>query len=357
MCKKGVLLDSIAHTIRDYRTSELPQPTPDHVNRWVGQFETQVQVPILREVDHVLRQTYFSKRRTRRFLASLAEHSGLTSNRPYDFWRAAMVLELQNRGSSQDTMRGLLFEELERKYGIAEASSGAERKVFVYLDDALFGGNQIYADLSEWLRCKAPATGTVYIAVMVAHSYGKWWCRRELETQAANVGKDINFTFYLGLEFENRRMKRNQAEVLWPAVIPDNGVLLSYMNQEQAYPFEPREPGHKFSSGVFSSEKSRQLLETELLLAGVRIRSFCANPNPRMRPLGYSRFGLGFGSTIVTYRNCPNNAPLAFWFGNPDARAGHPFSRWYPLFERKTRSSADEMSLEDFLELIKTWEL
>jgi hypothetical protein len=34
---------------------------------------------------------------------------------------------------------------------------------------------------------------------------------------------------------------------------------------------------------------------------------------------------LGFGSTIVTFRNCPNNAPLAFWAGDP----------WYPLFPRK----------------------
>jgi hypothetical protein len=35
---------------------------------------------------------------------------------------------------------------------------------------------------------------------------------------------------------------------------------------------------------------------------------------------------LGFGSTLVTFRNCPNNCPLAFWAGYP----------WYPLFQRKT---------------------
>ena len=37
---------------------------------------------------------------------------------------------------------------------------------------------------------------------------------------------------------------------------------------------------------------------------------------------------LGFGSLIVTYRNCPNNAPLALWVDAP----------WYPLFPRTTNT-------------------
>jgi hypothetical protein len=37
---------------------------------------------------------------------------------------------------------------------------------------------------------------------------------------------------------------------------------------------------------------------------------------------------LGFGSLIVTYRNCPNNAPLALWVDHP----------WYPLFPRTTNT-------------------
>lgn len=32
-----------------------------------------------------------------------------------------------------------------------------------------------------------------------------------------------------------------------------------------------------------------------------------------MKPLGYKTYrGLGFGGTIFTYRNCPNNTPLVF---------------------------------------------
>ena len=78
----------------------------------------------------------------------------------------------------------------------------------------------------------------------------------------------------------------------------------------------------------------------------MRIRGFCQNPNPIMRPLGFSSFGVGFGSTIVTYRNCPNNAPLALWWGDPNAHHNHPFSRWYPLLQRRTYER--EVNLDDF---------
>ena len=79
-------------------------------------------------------------------------------------------------------------------------------------------------------------------------------------------------------------------------------------------------------SWFFSSEEGRDVLEQELLVAGAKIRDLCPQLNKYQRPLGNMILEtLGFGSTIVTFRNCPNNAPLAFWAGNP----------WYPLFERK----------------------
>lgn len=87
---------------------------------------------------------------------------------------------------------------------------------------------------------------------------------------------------------------------------------------------------------AFSSEDGRQLLERELLLAGMQIRSISQNPSPAIRPLGLSPFGVGFGSMIATYRNCPNNAPLALWWGDPKAHSSHPFSHWYPLMQRRT---------------------
>jgi ATP-dependent DNA helicase RecQ len=38
---------------------------------------------------------------------------------------------------------------------------------------------------------------------------------------------------------------------------------------------------------------------------------------------------------LVTYRNCPNNAPLVLWYGNPSLPRSHPLSKWWPLFPRR----------------------
>jgi hypothetical protein len=55
----------------------------------------------------------------------------------------------------------------------------------------------------------------------------------------------------------------------------------------------------------------------------------CGNLGNSERPLGHMTLvTLGFGSLIVTYRNCPNNAPLALWVDHP----------WYPLFPRTTNT-------------------
>jgi hypothetical protein len=165
---------------------------------------------------------------------------------------------------------------------------------------------------------------------------GNWQSKNRLKEAASSAGKEIGVNLWAAIEYENRKQYRDTSEVLWPAVVPDDPRLKTYMAEEQRFPFEPRRPGGKLKNAVFASDEGRQLLERELLLAGMRIRSFCANPTRALRPLGFSPFGLGFGSLVVTYRNCPNNAPLALWWGDPNARPGHPLRRWYPLLPSRS---------------------
>lgn len=51
MAEQDDLLASIAEKIVDYREGDLPTPTPQHVERWINQFDAGVQLPILREMD------------------------------------------------------------------------------------------------------------------------------------------------------------------------------------------------------------------------------------------------------------------------------------------------------------------
>ncbi|MEK6712171.1 MAG: hypothetical protein AABZ64_16510, partial [Nitrospinota bacterium] len=68
----------------------------------------------------------------------------------------------------------------------------------------------------------------------------------------------------------------------------DDEVLQAYVSQEKKFPFAPRRPGGKLENAIFSSEEGRQLLEKEMLLAGMRIRSYSRNPSRALRPLGFS---------------------------------------------------------------------
>lgn len=329
------LLDSITDTIKDYRAGELPAPTPDHVDRWIRQFGADVQLPMLREMDHVLRHAYFSESRVRRFFDRVIESRKLTRGKPREFWLAAHLLDIQQDGNSQSAIRKLFSDAIERKYSVSAGVPVASNGVFVYLDDVLFSGIRVGNDMSTWITEQAPSSATVHVVTIAMHKFGEWKCIQQLKKEARRAGKQLRFRFWTARRVENRLARRDASEVLWPAAIPEDAALMEYMKQEERFPFQPRKTRGQ-RQWPFSSEDGRKLLERELLLAGMRIRSFSQNPSPVIRPLGFSLFGIGFGSMIVTYRNCPNNRPLALWWGDPEAHPNHPFSQWYPLLQRRT---------------------
>jgi hypothetical protein len=336
MSKRRDLLRSVAHTIADYRAGEIDAPTPDHVDRWISQFDEVVQVPLLSEIDCVFKKTYFSKADVTKFFAHQIKHEKLAGAKPCGFWRTSHILDIQEHGQSQAEIRKLFGEALKQQCDLEIEDCGSADGAFIYLDDVLFSGGRIGSDLSNWIATQAPTNSTVHILVIATHRLGEWQCTERLKKAAAAAKKQLELHCWAAGRFENRLKYRDTSEVLWPAVIPEDSALQAYIAEEKKFPFTPRQPGGKPEHAVFSSEEDRQLLERELLLAGMRIRSFSQNPSPALRPLGFSAFGLGFGSMIVTFRNCPNNSPLALWWGDPDATPGHPFRNWYPLLPRKT---------------------
>ena len=334
MTERSDLLESIANTIKDYRAGEIAAPTLAHVDRWVKQFGKDAQIPLLREVNHVFKATYFSKNLVSKFFANQIKHKELAGIDPRAFWHAANLLTIQQHGHSQAEILTFFGKDLKKQCGIQIKECGSASGDFIYLDDVLFSGNRVGNDLSEWIKDDAPDAAVVHIIVIACHRLGEWQMLERLKKEATAAEKKIKFHCWAAVRFENRKKYRDQSEVLWPAFLPDDAGLKAYMAQEQKYPFEPRQSGAKPEQDIFSSEEGRQLLERELLLAGVRIRAGCHDPKRSMRPLGFSAFGLGFGSMIVTFRNCPNNTPLALWWGDPEATSG-PF-HWYPLLPRKT---------------------
>lgn len=336
MTERQQLLKSIAAKTADYREGDLAAPTPDHVDRWVKQFDPSAQISILRELNHVLDYTYFAKIDTKSFLEGLVKNKKLVGETPCDYWHKANFLDIQKNGHSQKEMLSLFSEVLEDFCGISIDECGSDGGDFIYLDDAIFSGASVRNDLVRWVQQDAPPKAKLQVIVIALYSGSEWMFRTPIHNAITEAKKEITIHKWRIIELENQKQNKDTSEVFWPIGLPSDSVVQTYVASEKKFPFQERKPNGKMAHNIFSSEYGRQILEQQLLIAGVKIRSFCQEPKPILRPLGFCQFGLGFGSTIVTYRNCPNNAPLAFWWGDPDAPQSHPFIKWYPLFPRKT---------------------
>jgi len=238
------LLRSVAHVIGDYRSEELPEPTPGHVDRWARQFRKDAQIPLLKELVYTLGYAYFSKIRVISALARLVEFRGLVGGAPRKFWRTAHVFDIQQEGNSQSDFRELLLNVVECRFGVPIGGVVAGNGTFIYLDDAIFSGGRVYSDLSKWVAQKAPASATVHVVVILAHCYGRWKCKKDLERMARTEGKSIRFFIWAAKLIENRVAYRDDSEVLWPTEVPEDAMLIEYMEQEKTrYPFKKRSPG------------------------------------------------------------------------------------------------------------------
>ena len=328
MPKSGrkALLASIASTIADYRRGEIPKPDVDHVGTWIEQFDASVRDGLLVELDYVLKKTYFSESDVERFLGSVAGTTKLASADPCSFWRGANFLRIQSAGNSQRDMLAMFEGVLEKRCGLSLVDCGSDDGPYIYLDDAVFSGNKIRNDFLGWIQKSAPQTAKVHVLVIGLHRGGQWYAGTAIQEGAKAAGRKVDVTWWRSLEIEDRKRYIANSDVLRPASIPNDAEVQAYV---QTLKYQPTLRGGNSlgENNFFSSDGGRHLLEQEFLKTGVHIRSICPYLNRYQRPLGNMVLEtLGFGSLLITFRNCPNNSPLALWAGDP----------WYPLFPRKT---------------------
>lgn len=323
---RTALLASIATTISDYRKGEIPPPDAAHVDRWVNQFDGAVQDSILAELDQVLKKTYITKPEVETFLSSLVTNAKLAGANPCDFWKSANFLSIQGGGHSQREMLRMFDQILRATCGISIDQCGSAGGPYIYLDDVVFTGNRVKNDLIGWLKLAAPANAKVHVIVIAFHRGGQYYAKTKIDGACAAESKTLAINWWRCLEIEDRKSYVNNSDVLRPSSLPGDALTQAYV---QGLKYQPviRQGTSVGENKFFTSDAGRCLLEHEMLKAGLHIRSICPYLNAYQRPLGNMVLeSLGFGSLVVTFRNCPNNAPLAFWAGDP----------WYPLFPRKT---------------------
>ena len=322
MTERTELLESLAETIADYREGQVPRRTPSVIDEWLRQFPLSAQVPILRELDHVFRKTYFSRAKVEARLHDLATGQVQPGIDPAAFWPSARLLDIQQGGQSQREMTAMFRGVYRDAHGV-ELESPPDASTFVYLDDFSGTGGRLRTDLEPWIRDDAPATADLHIVLMVRHKRGTEYNWRRLRAATGQAGKSINIALWPSVQIEDRPQHVADAEVLWPREIPNDERVQHYVSSLQ-HPLILRTGRPSRPNRVFSSEDSRHILEQHFLLRGEQIR--LANPSLKgfQRPLGNTVLeSVGPGSMAVFFRNCPNTTPLALWASDP------------PLFPRR----------------------
>lgn len=321
----------------DYRRP----PSPEHIVNWISQFDDHVRLSILRELTHVLNKTYFSLARVKKFLTVLSRSKKLGGNDLDKFWRNINFLNQQGGGGSQKEMLALFSQVLNSEFGFNISETGKSSSTFAYVDDAMFTGGRVRTDLTKWIVNDAPNTAIVHVVVIALHSGAHYFVSKQVEKEISKSGKDIQVHWWRLEAFEDRKYYTSNSDVLRPVSCPDDILVDEYVKGLK-YPVDWRKAGSVGKLNLFSSDEGRQVLEQEFLKAGAKIRKMCPHLGVYQRPLGNMVLEtLGFGSLIVTFRNCPNNAPLALWAGDP----------WIPLFPRTTNSDTEVLK---FVEMMKT---
>lgn len=343
------LLQSIATTVADYREGEIAPIDPDHVDRWIRQFDEDDRLVILSEMDRILQRHYLSRQKVIQLLKDLLDTKELFGDHPDQVIKTSHFLNIQGGGQSQRQMLELLNELTIGRYNINIFDHPDQPERYFYLDDVLFSGNRALNDIRDWLP-QAPRNLNLHIVFDVVHTQGIGYLKKKLKPLIAE--KDGHFQIWHDAEMHNDDSNMLIYECLWPMECPDNNFVDAYIEdvrrraEEKKWPTRIFRPERRhFKETVFSSAEARHRIEQAFLRKGAYLVSLAENPNAHMRPMGFEVLEtIGFGALVVTYRNIANNCPLVLWWGNPAMREDNPLSQWYPLFPRRTYEEAHGVS-------------
>jgi hypothetical protein len=337
----------IVNTLRDYREGEGVSIDNARVARWIGQFPASTQAGVLSETAHLLERFYIPKTAVDNFIQNMVlVDASLTGGDPAVFWRDACVLDIQSNSQSQKRMNARLFEAIRDRFAIAKGpNSRTPTNRYIYMDDLIYSGSQTIAEISAWVERENIRNARLDAIFMGWHLGGARYFNKELGPILRARGIDFHPWRIQSREVRNWRSPGNSNEqavgVLWPRDVSADPHVAAWLagSPEDARYAEWRQ-GATVANPNFSSEAARDALEHALLSKGAKIWRWCREPGRTMKPLGYQRLkGVGFGTFAMTFQNCPNNAPLALWWGTGNGTS--TLGKWFPLLPRRTRSNED----------------
>lgn len=341
------LITSIYQTLEDYRADEnspMVRMTPDRIRNWINQFDNDLRMPILTELDNVFKKRYCSKSKIKNFLDEVIQV--LTEDFNFksadEFLKNSDFLNLQPEGKSQRIMLSLFDELIQEKYRLSLSDCGTiSKKYSIYIDDILCTGLTLISDIKEWSEMnfttgktnkQAVADGSTVLvfAYVFIHKKNYYKKKAEMRLKISDAVAN-NHKMYRLIEIENGTEQNSKIDLIYPLENGQPQNVIDYKNEiiqlvdthtkQQYNRISPEEfyrpAGLPANEQFFTSAQNRAIVENAFLQKGIEILRN-ANPNNKnIRALGYSIPALknfGFGALCFTWRNVPNNAPLVFWY-------------------------------------------
>lgn len=333
---KDELCTSISDVISGYRDNEFGVYDKNHVERWINQFDETEQLLVLKETNRILKLNYITQKSLVTLFNDTISCKKIVGNDEKSFWENASLLNIQQDGQSQKEFNDVFCSMIQDKHGLTMNVNTFSNDYF-YIDDFIFSGNRLFTDLKAFIEESKPNNCTIRIVTLGYYTSGQYETRKKLNALVKKLDLHIEFIFfrYDDNVLENRLYRKDYSDVFWPTKNVESDKDIKNYVLEEGFDAKYREPNGA-KNNIFSRPR-RDDYERIMLKYGLKILSFPKENSFVVKPLGYKTFkGFGFGSTVFSFRNCPNNNPLVFWWGDPKASSTHPFSKWYPLLQRKT---------------------
>lgn len=301
---------------------------PYHVSRWLEQFDSAKRESFAQAFANVLSKSYLGKDNVQKISNSLLTSPAVRNN-DANFFQNASFLDIQQNGQSQKRFIYDFIIPQAQLLSIPYAINDLTKTTFLYFDDVLFSGRRTGDDIENWINTVAPQSCEIVCIFIFTYTYGVYNVERRLKKAINSSGKNIKFRFCSVRSPNNKRTFPGTTDVLHPREVPlEASTFYDELVANSRFSIL-REYQQPAPSLFFTNEEERSLLEEQFVIAGMRILNQLTE-RKSWKPLGLEGFpSFGFGSTIVTYRNCPNISPLALWWGEQDG-----LSIWYPLVPR-----------------------
>ncbi len=340
------IIDSIRILLQDYRADEGNADvliTSDRIRNWINQFDEDLRIPILTELNNVFKKRYCSRQNIKEFLEAIVLKltDDFKFSTPQDFLKNSDFLSLQPEGKSQRIMLTLFNELIQDNYGLSLADCGTVSKRYsIYIDDILCTGLTLISDIKDWsekefsigkTNKQAVADGSTVLVFGYVFIHEKNYHKKKAEMRF-KISQEIsnNHKMYRMCEIENGIGQDSKIDLIYPIESGQPQSVTEYKDEiiervhnhtkkyntvsmEEFY----RSVGQPANEQFFTSTENRIIVENAFLEKGIEILRNANPTNKNMRALGYSipaSKNFGFGALCFTWRNVPNNAPLVFWY-------------------------------------------